>query len=61
MLVVHDAVKKLEKENGYTLSVKDQAKRIVVIRFIPTVAELDSEALKRMQGLYLEEIRERLK
>ena len=43
--VVHDAIKKLEKENGYTIS-EDQAKRIVN-KLSPALAELDSEYLKK--------------
>jgi len=43
--VVRDAIKKLEKENGYTIS-EDQAKRIVN-KLSPALAELDSEYLKK--------------
>jgi len=42
---VLEALKKLEKENGYTIS-EDQAKRIVN-KLSPALAELDSEYLKK--------------
>lgn len=43
--VVRDAIKKLEKENGYTIS-EGQAQKIVN-KLSPALAELDSEYLKK--------------
>lgn len=43
--VVRDAIKKLEKENGYTIS-KAQAQKIVN-KLTPALAELDAEYLKQ--------------